>query len=241
MSGRDDPATTLAWAKDGAEHLRGLMAMLADEAFGAPSLLPGWTRAHLLSHLARNADALVNLLDWARTGIPTPAYPGEGRRAADIEAGALRPVAEIRADVVMSSDRLAAAVAGMPAEAWTATVQIRDHAIPVTDVTWLRAVETWVHAVDLDVGAGFTDLPQPMLVALVGEVASAMGERPDPPAMVLTTTGSPAGRWTVGSPRDPVEISGSAAELAAWLTGRSRGKHLRRPKGVALPVLGPWR
>ena len=27
-----------------------------------PSLLPGWTRAHVLSHVARGADAMQNLL-----------------------------------------------------------------------------------------------------------------------------------------------------------------------------------
>ncbi|MGI5132664.1 maleylpyruvate isomerase family mycothiol-dependent enzyme [Pseudonocardia sp. CA-107938] len=239
---RTDPAATLAWAKDGAEHLRGLMGRLGGDTFAMPSGLPGWTRAHVLTHVARNADALINLLDWARTGVRTPAYSGEGQRNADIEAGARRSAAEIRADVVASSDRLADAVRAMPAEAWRATVEIRGHRIPVTDVLWLRAVETWVHAIDLDAGASFTDLPQPMLRALVGELASVMGERPDVPAMVLVATGEPAGRWTVGEPgADAPEFSGSAAELAAWLSGRAPGRHLRRPPGVRLPHLGRWR
>ena len=43
------------------------MTRMAGEAFRAPSALPGWTRAHVLTHLARNADAMVNLLTWART------------------------------------------------------------------------------------------------------------------------------------------------------------------------------
>jgi len=109
-------------------------------------------------------------------------------------------------------------------------------------VLWLRAVETWVHAVDLDVGASFTDLPQPMLLALVGEVAAAMGERPEVPPMVLVATGEPAGRWLVGDAVEGApEISGSAAELAAWLTGRARGRHLHRPAGMRLPQLSRWR
>lgn len=242
MNGRHDPAVTLAWAKDGAEHLRGLMARLGDDAFAAPSGLPGWTRAHLLTHVARNAEALVNLLDWARTGVRTPAYTDDDQRAADIEAGAGRSGAAIRVDVLMSSDRLAAAVANMPEGAWSATVELRGRPIPVSDVTWLRAVETWVHAIDLDVGAEFTDLPQPMLLALIGEVAEAMSARPEVPAMVLVASGEPAGRWEVGAPgTDAVEIGGTAVELAAWLTGRSKGRHLRRPAGQRLPQLTPWR
>lgn len=242
MHSRRDPALTLAWAKDGAEHLRGHMARLGDDAFKAPSGLPGWTRAHVLTHVARNADALINLLDWARTGVRTPAYADEAQRAADIESGAERPVAQIRVDVLMSSDRLAAAVVNTPAEAWSATVELRGRAIPATDVTWLRAVETWVHAIDLDVGAQYTDLPQPMLLALVGEVAETMGARPGVPGLVLTATGAPEGRWEVGQPdAGSPEIGGSAAELAAWLTGRSRGRHLRRPAGSQLPQLEAWK
>src|SRR5258708_444816 len=57
-----------------------------------PSLLPGWTVGHVLSHLARNADALVNLCDWALTGVRKPAYVSAEARTADIEAGAARPV-----------------------------------------------------------------------------------------------------------------------------------------------------
>ena len=65
----------LAWAADGAAHLRGMMTRMGDDAFAKPSSLPDWTRAHVLTHVARNADAMVNLVTWARTGVPTPAYP----------------------------------------------------------------------------------------------------------------------------------------------------------------------
>src|SRR5919106_3424262 len=105
---------TLAWAGDGAAHLRGLMSRMGDDAFAAPSALPGWSRAHVLTHVARNADALINLLTWARTGVRTPAYASREQRDADIEAGARRTPAEIRADVVESSDRLGRGVREMP-------------------------------------------------------------------------------------------------------------------------------
>jgi maleylpyruvate isomerase len=47
---------------------------LGDAQAREPSLLPGWTRGHVLSHIARNADGMVNLLNWARTGTETPMY-----------------------------------------------------------------------------------------------------------------------------------------------------------------------
>lgn len=241
MGGREDPAATFAWAKDGAEHLRGLMARLGDSAFGAPSGLPGWTRAHLLTHVARNADELVDVLETARTGTPGEVRDA-ARRAAEIEEGARRTPEEIRADVVESSDRLADAVRRLPEKAWSATVEYAGRRIPATEVLWLRAVETWVHAVDLDVGASFVDLPQPMLLALIAEAAATVPDRSDAPALVLVATGDPGGRWTVGEPGpDALEISGSAAELAEWLTGRASGRHLRRRPNTPLPELAPWR
>ena len=96
-------AQSLAWAADGAAHLRGMMTRMGDDAFFKPSGLPGWTRAHVLTHVARNADAMVNLVTWARTGVQTPAYVSRDARDADIETGAGRTPAEIRDDLVSSS------------------------------------------------------------------------------------------------------------------------------------------
>ena len=62
---------------------------LTDAEAAGPSLLPGWTRGHVLTHLARNADALVGLVDGALTGVAAPMYPSVEARAADIEAGAI--------------------------------------------------------------------------------------------------------------------------------------------------------
>ena len=230
---------SLAWAGDGAAHLRGLMMRMGEDAFAAPSALPGWSRAHVLTHVARNADAMINLLTWARTGVRTPAYASREQRDADIEAGARRAPAEIRADVVESSDRLAQVVRAMPEVAWSAHVensQGRD--LVATDIPWLRAREMWIHAVDLDVGASFADMPAPMVASLLTDVAVTMGEKPDIPALRLT---APDGSvWEVGDPAGAVTVSGTAPGLAAWLLGRSKGRDLRSSGGKKLPALPRW-
>jgi maleylpyruvate isomerase len=231
-------AHTLAWAGDGAAHLRGLMTRMGEDAFAAPCALPGWSRAHLLTHVARNADAMINLLHWARTGVRTPAYASREQRDADIAAGAQRPPAEIRADVVDSSDRLAQAVRAMPGAAWSARVEdAKGRELPAAGIPWLRAREMWIHAVDLDVGASFTDLPAPMLTALLDEVAAAMGEKPDCPAVALAAVDGAT--WTVGAAA-ATTVTGPAAELAAWLLGRSKGRVLRTSDGTRPPALPAW-
>ena len=237
-------ATTLAWAGDGAAHLRGLMDRMGDEAFAAPSALPGWSRAHVLSHVARNAEAMMNLLHWARTGEETPAYASADDRVAGIEAGAGRSPAEIRADVVATSDRLALVVKAMPAEAWTASIRSRQGTlIPATEVGWMRAREMWVHSVDLDVGASFADFPQPMLGELVADSVGMFAEREDAPVLrVVAADRSRA--WTMADGPGQVAVEGSLADLAAWLLGRGRPRGLRATTAdgdrVPLPELPAW-
>jgi maleylpyruvate isomerase len=232
-------AQSLAWAGDGAAHLRGLMSRMADDAFAAPSALPGWSRAHVLTHIARNADAMINLLTWARTGIETPAYASNEARDADIAEGARRPPAEIRADVEDSSDRLAVAAREMPDEAWAATVRTRQgRDLPAVDIPWWRAREMWIHAVDLDVGASIADMPPPMLEELVGDVVRGIGGREDCPPLRLRAADRDA-VWVLGDGSGG-EVSGPVASLAAWVLGRSKGKDLRTAEGQRPPAVPAW-
>jgi maleylpyruvate isomerase len=230
----------LAWAADGAAHLRGLMSRLADEAFRAPSTLPGWTRAHVLTHVARNADALGNLLTWARTGEPTPAYASQEQRDADIEAGARRPPATIRADVISASDRLAEMVRTMPGQAWSAAVRnAQGRRILAGDVPWFRAREMWIHSVDLDAGSSFADFPRPMVRELLTDVTAAFAAREDAPDLRLAPTDEER-TWSVGEPARAVEVRGPASSVAAWLLGRAKGRDLRTADGSKLPPVPRW-
>jgi maleylpyruvate isomerase len=237
------PAVTdsLAWAADGAAHLRGLMSRLGDDAFRAPSMLPGWSRAHVLSHLARNADGMVNLLEWARTGVVTPAYASAEARNADIEKGAGRTPTEIRDDVIASSDRLATVVRDLPEAAWAALVtNVQGRVIRASAVPWIRAREMWIHAVDLDAGASFADMPGPMVNALLVDACEAMGRKPECPALRLVDGDRV---WPVSEPKEgatAVVVTGEAPELAAWFLGRSKGKLLRADGARKLPALPPW-
>jgi len=237
---------SLEWAADGAAHLRGMMSRMGDDAFAAPSALPDWTRAHVLTHVARNADAMVNLLEGARSGTPKPAYASREQRDADIEAGAKRPAAEIRADLFASSDRLAAAVREMPAQAWSVVVpgpRGDGGTMPASDVLWFRAREVWIHAVDLDAGASFADLPRPMLHELLTDMAASFASRPDFPPLLLVPTDEPR-TWAVGEGAPggapATEVRGPVAELAAWLAGRSKGRELRTADGKRPTALPEW-
>src|SRR3954471_6247500 len=114
-----DPLVLLTDVDRATDNLLRAAADLDPAVVSAPSALPGWTTGHVLTHVARNADAYTNLLTWARTGVETPAYASPSARVEGIDAGAGRPLAEQIADLRAAHERFADAGAAMPAEAWT--------------------------------------------------------------------------------------------------------------------------
>jgi maleylpyruvate isomerase len=213
----------------GEAFLLDALAGLSDDDLLAPCSLEGWSRRHLVSHLARNADALGNLLDWARTGVETPMYASAGERAARIDEDARRRPDVIRADALAASARLVAAVAALPDAAWDAPVRTaRNRPIDAGEVPWMRIRETWVHTVDLDVGRTFADVPAAVVDALLAEVTAGLAGNPDCPPMLLTTSGR---SWRIGPSEGPtadppVEVTGPTPDLLAWLIGRTDGATL---------------
>jgi maleylpyruvate isomerase len=209
---------------------------LDDDTVHAPSALPSWTRAHLLSHVARNADGLGNLLKWAKTGVETPMYATATAREEGIEAGASRNVAEIAADVVDSGNRFTDLAVSLPDEAWAA--ELRDRlGRPITGegVLRKRLSEASIHLADLDLGYDFgrvAELLGPEFEAVVsGAIASYGG---DLPSVLLVAVGSDGTRheWRMGT-GTPVTLTGAPGDVLAWITGRGDGSTL---DGVAPPL-----
>jgi maleylpyruvate isomerase len=209
-----DPAQTRRWWADGERTVGGLVDTLTDDDLAQPSALPGWTRAHVVAHLARNADALGNLLTWARTGVETPMYASQEARDAGIADTAALPPAELRADYAAACDRLTTAIETLPDEAWQAEVRTRQgRAIPGTEIPWMRAKEVWVHGIDLAAGRTFADLPPDVAAALADDVLRHFTGRGDAPDVTLV---APDVDRTWGSGGTTVE--GPVSAIVAWLT-----------------------
>jgi maleylpyruvate isomerase len=226
--------------RSGEAVLAEAVAGLDDAAIAGPSRLPGWTRGHIVTHLARNADALRNLLDWGRTGVEHPMYPSREARAADIEAGSGRSAAEQRADLIAAVARLVAELNAYPPTRWGVLVRggATGRILPVSEVPWLRVREVWLHVVDLDVGVPLSAMPAAVAERLCGENLASYSARDDVPAVVATLL--PAGERTQlgADSAAAVEVRGTARELVGWLTGRSRDA--LATDGTPAPELPPW-
>ena len=121
----------------------------------APSLLPGWSRAHVLSHLARGADAMRSLLAGARAGRDRPAYASSQARNADIDAGAAAGARELVDDLVASAMALRTVARQLPDIAWRYQVQMPDSPrFPASQLLARRLAEVELHHCDLGIGYG---------------------------------------------------------------------------------------
>ena len=203
------------------------VSALDQRALAGPSLLPGWSRGHVVTHLARNADALVNLLTWARTGVEHAAYPSRADRDADIAEGAGRLAAVQREDLIAAGERFRHAAGRLADEHWSVPLaHPSGRPMIAAEIPELRLFEMWVHLVDLDVGVGFGDVGH--LDALLDV---AVRNRPD----VRVTAELPDGRQvSVGA--GGTEVGGPAPAVLAWLAGRGPASALTG----APPELGAW-
>jgi len=231
----------LSWMREGeARFLRQLDGLTADE-IRADSALPGWTRSHVAAHVARNAEAVSRLLSWARTGTETQMYPDMESRNRDIETTAGQDADAVRTDVQRTSAKFAADVEGLPAEAWSARVQtFSGREVPATFVIWMRVREVWLHLVDLGAGESLDAWPSELVDALLDEVTATMSGRADAPCILLRATDRDRD-WEIGidSKESSVQlVSGTAADLLAYLTGRSTGQGLATEG--PLPSPPPW-
>jgi maleylpyruvate isomerase len=220
------------------DRLLHTVASLDEAAVAGPSSLPGWSRGHVLAHLARNADSYVNLLTAAATGRHIPQYASAAARDADIAAGANRPLAVHLDDLRASAAGFVDAAAAMPPQAWAAVVQASRGPRVAATLVWGRLREVEVHHVDLDAGYRTTDWPEAFSHRLLHEVVADLGGRSDAPAIVLHPVEA-GHELTVGSSGTPT-VTGPAGELAAWLTGRSPGNGLTVSPDGTLPTPPSW-
>ena len=137
------------------QRLLGTARILTEPDLRAPSLLPGWTRAHVLAHLARGADAMRNLLAGARSGQDLPAYASAEARRADIEYGAGLRADELVADLAASAMALRTVAWQLPDAGWLVRVRILDSApFLAAGLLTRRLVEVELHHSDLGAGYG---------------------------------------------------------------------------------------
>ena len=243
-----DAATLLADINAATEHLLESAADLTDDDIHEPSLCSGWTRGHVLTHVARNADGLCNMLNTASTGQVTPMYESQEKREADIEAGAGRSAADIRADLLESANRFTAAFQAVGPEQWSTLVYRTPGAVPSEAATVgdRRLGEVLIHHVDLNLDFTPAHWSDAFTDAQFADTLSRFSARDDFPPLRLDAEEEDAWYGIGAEPDDEgvVAVHGAKRALLAWLMGRASGDGLvaTLPEGGRgpLPEIPAW-
>jgi maleylpyruvate isomerase len=208
---------------------------LADAAYAEPSLLPGWTRGHVVAHLTLNAEALGGVLHGAHVGRPQPMYASVEARNDDIEELAAADPAALRARFLASTTLFADALAAMHEGDWAGRFdRVPDGpTFAHADIPLMRLREVEIHHADLDAGYAPADWSDDFGVVLLD-------------AMTRFRTTTPFGvrasdldrSWHFGEGDGPL-VTGTAGALGWWLTGRGTGQGLTSDTGE-LPEMEAW-
>ena len=210
---------------------------LSDDGAHDRSRLPGWSRAEVITHLARNADAIRGMVEAAARNEVGAMYPGgTEQRAAGIAAGRGARAAALRADLREACDRLADTWRLLPDDGWE---RLGGASQPRTmrEFPWVRRREVEIHHVDLDVGYEASDWPVGFVDSAFDEIFSTFARRAAPtrPAVdvdyrVVANDHDTAWRVTLrgsgvrvepdGGGKVDGEARGWGCDVVAWLYGR---------------------
>jgi maleylpyruvate isomerase len=208
----------LALVETATTALLATASRFTDDDVAVPSLCEGWTRGHVMTHVARNAEAMVRLTRWATTGGRQEMYPGgTEKRDADIEAGAGRRAAEQLSDLRDTASALAGEFPHLRGGLAASEVEMRGgYLVPSASLPFLRLRELVLHHVDLDAGPTLADVEGPVLVRLLDDAVSRLRLSHRAPSMTLRADEGDA--WTVGS--GDVEVTGPRHGILLWLARR---------------------
>ncbi len=197
---------------------------LTESDLAAPTALPGWTRGHVIAHVADGCRAFAELTEAALRGEIVSLFPGGvDERNERIEKLAVAP--DLPARLHDGIEPVEAAWSRAEPEDWHRPVRFRNGDLAGT--VFARWRETWIHLVDCAVGVTPADWPVPFAAHAIDFLLVRV---PPGVALVATDTGR---RW---GPDDGVQVTGAVRDLAAWVAGRSPAGPVAGP-----PVeLGPW-
>lgn len=236
----DSPAALLPLLRICADRLIATASTFSDHDVRAPSLLPGWSRAHVLTHVARSADSRTRLLTSARTGSNLAQYASDDQREREIQEGAGRSAGALLDDLDTALHRFLSAADDHPAHDWDVPVRWLGGGLrPVRGAVGSMLREVEVHHTDLATGHSPAHWPASFTARELETTIERLRANPHTPPMALCADEDQAPR-VIGNIPGPL-VCGPGAELLGWLTGRTDGLTLTvQPQGP-LPTPPAWR
>jgi maleylpyruvate isomerase len=238
-----DPAGVLGEVEEATQRVIQSAAAFDDEQVREPSLCPGWTRAHVLAHLAGNADGTSRLLRWIATGEQHFKYPSAEARVEEIEERSRQAANALVTDVRESAGRIVAELDGIGADRWGVTVPNgaggTGPQVTAADILWSRLQELELHHVDLSAGYTPAHWSEDFAVRTLSESLPRLAKRDTSLALIVEASDRGTS-GQIGPSEGAAFVTGPVRALTAWLTGRGTGDGLAVEPHGALPDLPPW-
>ena len=244
------PVADIEAVRQGTRRVLDAIDDLTDEQAAARSLLPGWSRAEVITHLARNADGGRGIAEAAARGEVGLQYPGgPEQRAAGIAAGRGARASALLTDLRRSCDALMESWLALPDDAWERVGKAIGGQRTQREWVFSRLREVEVHHVDLDLGYSPAEWPVAFVTRALEEALTRLPDRSSGRAPAgngafrLEATDHDRawvvrldGATTVESDDAALVsvdgvVSGWGCDLLAWLYGRD-------PSGAGLTAAG---
>ncbi len=231
------PGRLVDLLRHGTHRLVRSVDAMSDPDWSAPSLLPHWSRADVVAHLTLNAEALAGVLRGAAEGTSVPMYPSQDVRDAEIASLARVAPGTLRDRFLASTTSFAHALAELPEDQSRRTFDRvpGGRTLSVSEVLPMRVREVEIHHADLGLAYSPADWPAAFTTILL----DAMTARHTGAASFLVRATDLDRTWRCGADGNGPTISGPAAALGWWLTGRGTGDGLTSNDGV-LPRIEAW-
>lgn len=244
MTDLTEPLTAVREGEQALTTVISAVENASEAALTAPSVLPGWTRGHVLAHIDGIGRALARQLEHAARGSTIEVYDGgQAGRDAAIEAGATRSRGEHVAALTEVRELHRTLWPGEESLVWFAPVTYRDGTVVDVALAWWREVS--IHLVDLDLGV---TPDQVWSQALQEHLLDFLSVRLPAGGLIELDAFEPGVRYVVAAAPGaeqtaPVTVTGPLTSITGWLAGREvHPLPLATSAGetVDLPALGPW-
>lgn len=226
-----------ATKRETTQRLLGATMGLSDARWQEPSRLAGWTRAHIATHLARNAEGLTRVARAVVEHRDVPMlYDSAEDRDRAIERGSERSGLELQIDLDTTAGMLNRTFDGLETFPPGTAVHLTDEVtVDATDLPALRLAELCLHHVDLDLGFTVDDLPEIAARTLLEWVCFRLRHRSEVPAMRIVSDSGLTDR--IGGTGFATTVHGPDGALAGWLSGRCGTDRLAGADQLAVPML----
>ncbi len=221
------------WKTEATQRLLGYTIALTEDEWHRPSRLPGWTRAHVATHLARSADYFRSVVSAAIAEKVAPPAPSAELQRRELEQGADRDGLALQIDLDAAAGALQGVIESV--KNWEAPVTLDGEMLPLAALLLARLHGVNLHLIDLDCDFCVDAIPADSAEWLLRWTLYRRRNSGLPTMRI--TTDSLSATLGVGT-AEPLEVHGSDVAVWTWLTGRTGPDKLTGADGLVLPLLG---